>query len=66
MKLDDQRKKAFFRYYKWKNSLLNEKNIKTNGEWKLLMDHNIEFVACCTVVEKEDKPPLLKRSYSRI
>lgn len=28
LKLDDPRKKAFFKYYKWKNSLLNEKNIK--------------------------------------
>jgi hypothetical protein len=66
MKLDDPRKKAFFRYHKWKNSILNEKNVKHADDWKLLLEHNQEFVACCTNVEKEEKPPLLKKSYSRI
>ena len=47
-KLYDPRKKAFYRYKKWKNSLLNEKNVKTEAIWKLLMDHNSEYQVCST------------------
>ena len=49
MKLDEPRKKAFYRYYRWKNSLANDKNIKSEHSWKLMLDHNTEYQICCTV-----------------
>ena len=64
MKLDEPRKKAFYRYYRWKNSLTNEKNVKHSSFMKLMMDHNTEYQICCTI--QEDKPPLMRRNYSRI
>jgi hypothetical protein len=42
-KLDDPRKKAFFKYHRWKNSLLNEKNVKCDSDWKLLMGCHLEY-----------------------
>lgn len=44
---------------------MNEKNIKFEDHFQFLMDHNKEFTACCTQIDKEDKPPI-KRAYSRI
>ena len=66
MKLDEPRKKAFYRYYRWKNSLANDKNIKSEHSWKLMLDHNSEYQICCTIQEREEKPPLMRKSYSRI
>ena len=43
MKLDEPRKKAFYRYYRWKNSLANEKNVKHEMCMKILMEHNTEY-----------------------
>ena len=63
-KLDEQKKKAFFRYYRWKNSLYNERNISADDSFKLLAQYHKEYMACCTTQEKEekvDKPPLVKR-----
>jgi hypothetical protein len=31
IKLDEPRKKAFYRYYRWKNSLANDKNVKNEA-----------------------------------
>ena len=33
---------------------------------KLMMEHNAEYMVCCSVMEKDEKPPLVRRTYSRI
>jgi len=46
--LEENKKRAYFRYKKWLYSLYNEKNINFAATHELVMLHNDEFQACCT------------------
>ena len=41
--LDEQKKKAFYKYTKWKYSLYNEKNVTSKTSFKLMEKHYKEY-----------------------
>lgn len=65
--LDEQKKKAFYKYTKWKYSLYNEKNITSKTQFKLMERHFKEYQACSMMQEVSDKPPTaaIKKTQSK-
>ena len=65
--LDDQKKKAFYKYSKWKYSLYNDKNIAFKAQFKLMESHFKEYQACSMHPENSEKPPTaaIKKTQSK-
>lgn len=65
--LDENKKKAFYKYKKWKYSLYSEKNVKSNSQFQFIENHYKEYHACSIVTDQNEKPPsaAIKKNQSR-
>lgn len=65
--LDEQKKKAFYKYTKWKYSLYNEKNVTSKTQFKLMEKHSKEYQACSMTADNSEKPPTvgIKKTQSK-
>lgn len=63
---DENKKKNYLKYYRWKHGLYNEGNIQQPDEDSLIMKHENEYRICCVKNTTEQYGGGDKRNLNRI